>query len=473
MTCSRPAGPFRGKQPVEKQRPACIEAIPTDFSPQSRGRLFRPGEPAGCHGPGHCAGAAWTRPILQTRSVAHRQSAVPFRLMKMTRRCSDGNGGATQVHALLPGCARGAMTAILATLAFGFALSFVGTAHASQAAADSFPMHRLFPLPFAFYQPETHFGGGLGLLHTIRTSPESKTSSDGAFLVVTERKQFSILFSTERYLRGDRYRLFVETIGSRFPDYFYGTGNATVDEEEESFTPETAKGSIDLRTRVRPDVYAGLTWRYQRTDVTDTEVDGLLRSKSVRGSGGGTLLGPGAVISMDTRDRVFNATRGAFLTGGAGFVDPAFGADFSYSRFECDARMYRQLGSRGSGRPIVVAVQSVITTTAGSPPFFDLATLGGANVLRGVYEGRFRDRQRAVGQVELRVPLWWRIGTGVFLGAGQVANQWSAFRLSDLHVTGGGGVRILLSETEGVMLRLDMGIHEDGSGVYFALGDAF
>lgn len=344
---------------------------------------------------------------------------------------------------------------------------------ASEAAADSFPTHRFFPLPFVFYQPETHFGGGLGLLHTIRTGPESKTSSDGAFLVLTERKQFSVVVSTERYVRDDRYRISAEAIGARFPDFFYGTGNATDDANEETFTPKTAKGGVDVRARVRPDVYAGFTWRYQRTDITDTDDDGVLRHGSVRGSRGGTILGPGLVASLDTRDRAFSPGRGAFVTLGAGVADPAFGADFAYSRFECDARVYRAVGHRDGKRPIVFATQAILTGTSGHPPFFDLANLGGANTLRGIYEGRYRDRQRMVGQMELRASLWRRIGTGIFLGAGHVAPDWNAFRLADVHVAGGCGLRILLSDVEGVTLRLDVGAHEDGSGVYFALGDAF
>ena len=122
---------------------------------------------------------------------------------------------------------------------------------ANEAAPDSFPVHRYFPLPFVFYQPETRFGGGVGLLHTIRTAPDGKTSNDGAFLVLTERKQFSIILSTERYVKEERYRILAEGVGARFPDYFYGIGNTTNDADEESFTAETAKGYVDLRKRVR------------------------------------------------------------------------------------------------------------------------------------------------------------------------------------------------------------------------------
>jgi hypothetical protein len=109
--------------------------------------------------------------------------------------------------------------------------------------------------------------------------------------------------------------------------------------------------------------------------------------------------------------------------------------------------------------------------STGDPPFFDLAKLGGANLFRGSYEGRFRDRRRVAAQAEYRHP--GPIGLAVFGSAGQVARSWGDVRISDLHYAGGAGLRFRLSAAERVNLRLDDGFGPGESGVYFALGEAF
>jgi hypothetical protein len=111
--------------------------------------------------------------------------------------------------------------------------------------------------------------------------------------------------------------------------------------------------------------------------------------------------------------------------------------------------------------------------STGEPPFFDLAKLGGPNLFRGSYEGRFRDRQRIVAQAESRIPLWGPLRLAVFGSAGQVMRSWDDLRPGDLHFAGGAGGRFVLSRADRVSLRIDVGFGPNESGVYFALGEAF
>jgi hypothetical protein len=121
----------------------------------------------------------------------------------------------------------------------------------------------------------------------------------------------------------------------------------------------------------------------------------------------------------------------------------------------------------------VLAVQVAAMGSTGEPPFFDLAKLGGPNLFRGSYEGRFRDRQRVAAQAEYRVPLWGPLGMTAFGSAAQVMRSWDEFRLPDLHFAGGVGGRFVLSRSDRVSLRIDLGFGPGESGVYFALGEAF
>jgi hypothetical protein len=122
----------------------------------------------------------------------------------------------------------------------------------------------------------------------------------------------------------------------------------------------------------------------------------------------------------------------------------------------------------------VLAYQAIARATTGDPPFQLLPAIGGQNLLRGVYDGRYRDRYALAGQAEYRAHLWWRFGAVAFLGAGQVARRGGDFRIDGLHPTGGGGLRFTLDPRERMNLRVDYGMGQGGtSGLYITVGEAF
>ncbi|MFB3908775.1 MAG: BamA/TamA family outer membrane protein [Candidatus Eisenbacteria bacterium] len=336
------------------------------------------------------------------------------------------------------------------------------------APADSIPGHSLFPLPFVFYQPETHWGGGVGLLHTYRMSPRTRSSSDGLALVYTERKQFSVGLSAEMFLPGDRGRLGSDLTWSRFPDLFYGTGNRTLESDEEEYTLEHQKISVEARKAFRTSLYLGVAALYHKTRSVERESGGRLAAGGVRGSHGGRTVALGAIASFDDRDRVYHPFRGSYVTLTIRRAGRALGSDFHYTRGELDARRYVSLKPGH-----VLAGQLLLTAIRGGAPFYDLASLGGANVLRGVYEGRFREANRVVGQAEYRFPVWRRVGGATFAGVGEVSKSPSRLRLDGFHLEFGAGVRFLLSAQDGTRLRIDYGGGKDGTGVYFAFGEPF
>jgi outer membrane protein assembly factor BamA len=348
-------------------------------------------------------------------------------------------------------------------------------AHGQEAAPDSAPtdsghprIGRFFPLPAVFYQPETGWGFGAALLHTIRLAADARTSSNFLVGVYTLRKQYTAQLQSELYTGGNRFVVVGEIQGSHFPDKFYGLGNGTPADTSEDYTLDQAKGALEFRVRLRPQLYVGPSVLYQWVGIRDTAAGGMLAGGAIPGSRGGTQTGIGAGIFYDTREHSLAPRSGGFVVLRARLQDHALGSDFSYLRYELDARGYV---TTIPGH--VIAVQLAAAGSSGEPPFFDLAELGGSSLFRGSYEGRFRDRQRIAAQAEYRLPLWGPLGITVFGAAGQVMRWWSDFRPGDLHFTGGAGGRFVLSRSERVSLRIDVGFGPGESGVYFALGEAF
>ena len=115
--------------------------------------------------------------------------------------------------------------------------------------------------------------------------------------------------------------------------------------------------------------------------------------------------------------------------------------------------------------------------TGGLSPFYLLPALGNDEMMRGYYNGRFRDRNFIGGQTELRYRINDRIGIVWFLGTGEVAHH--MFSINTLKPDYGGGVRYFFDTEKGLSIRADYGIGEKvagesrQSGFYIGLGQAF
>ena len=105
-------------------------------------------------------------------------------------------------------------------------------------------------------------------------------------------------------------------------------------------------------------------------------------------------------------------------------------------------------------------------------PFYLLPTFGGDHSLRGVLEGRWRDRTALSLQAELGVPLFWRFGAGVFGGAGQVAARPGALAWERFVPAGGAGLRLTVDRADRVILRVDRGFSRGSANWYLSIGEA-
>lgn len=93
--------------------------------------------------------------------------------------------------------------------------------------------------------------------------------------------------------------------------------------------------------------------------------------------------------------------------------------------------------------------------------------------MRGHKSGSLRDRIYVAGQVEYRTHVWRRFGAVVFLGVGDVANEWGDFKLGEFEYSYGVGLRCIFNKKEGINLRADLGFGENTNGLYISVEEAF
>ena len=150
------------------------------------------------------------------------------------------------------------------------------------------------------------------------------------------------------------------------------------------------------------------------------------------------------------------------------FTATPWAARFDYTNYNLDLRKY--FSPRG---PSIVALQAYLNVIRGTPPFQALSTYGGANLMRGYYNGRYRDKSAVVLQAEYRRFLWWRFGMAVFGGVADVRRDPSDFSLSAFNSTAGAGLRILFDKNEHINVRIDFAFGGGQPGPYITINEAF
>jgi len=209
-------------------------------------------------------------------------------------------------------------------------------------------------------------------------------------------------------------------------------------------------------------------------DVAFATIFGTVRSSAPRitiealpGADGFSALGFGASVTWDSRDQVLWPTRGAFAQGWYLHFPSGIGRNDGYSRGSAEARIFLPLG-----RGRVLGLAAFLEEAHGATPFTLLPKLGSTRYLRGIREGRYRDRVAWAAQAELRLPLAGRVAGAVFGSFGDVGPDLEALTADTLKVAGGAGLRLRLTD-QGANLRLDVAGSGTGPEVYLLLLEAF
>lgn len=357
-------------------------------------------------------------------------------------------------------------------------LAFLACACASHAgenpAPDSLRQSRnsFVALPYAYYTPETKFAFGAGSIYSFRPrggAPEARPSNLRLALTGTQLKQFIVAFLPELYFENERYFLNGYIGCYRYPDKFWGVGDRTPDGAEEGYVPDWLKFNVNLQRLVAPGLYIGLRYQYEYMSLRETDPEGALRLGAVPGSSGGVSSGIGVILSHDTRDNIYQPSKGFYNQVYAVVFARPTGSDYDFNLLSVDLRRYFSLfGSH------VLAVQTFDSFISGEAPFQMLGMYGSSYWMRGYYSGRYRDKHLITFQTEYRMPVYWRFGAAAFAGLGAVSDEAATFRADRFRFSFGAGARFMFDRRERINARLDVGFDEDGNpGIYALVAEAF
>lgn len=162
-----------------------------------------------------------------------------------------------------------------------------------------------------------------------------------------------------------------------------------------------------------------------------------------------------------------NPHKGYYLNITQCFRLKFLGNDYAFSTTDLRTSYYHPVWEGG-----LLAGELRGTFNFGNPSWAMMALLGNSYSMRGYYEGRYRDKHKIEGQVELRQHVWKRNGVVVWIGAGTVFNKFSALRMDRVLPNYGIGYRWEFKKN--VNVRLDYGFGKNGqSGFIFNINEAF
>lgn len=324
-------------------------------------------------------------------------------------------------------------------------------------------------VPLVMYTPETHVGVGAFYVHFFRLSgmKHSRVSSLAAIAMVTTREQMIFELHPDFYWARDAAHAFGKLEFQRYPDSFWGIGNKTRDSDEERYTRDRLRFRGGPNYRVTGSIYAGLGLDLMGYSATYSKPNGVFETQKIPGEAGGFTAGLGPVVSFDTRDNAV-ATRWGWLLNASLLWFPAPISRYDFRKVIIEARRFVQIHGEH-----IVGFRFYGETQGGEVPYYQLAMLGGDELLRGYYLGRWRDKNLAALETEYRFPLIWRFGGVAFAGAGEVADVITDLGSVPVKWAVGGGLRFSLNENERLNLRLDAGFGPDTYGLYFTAREAF
>lgn len=328
--------------------------------------------------------------------------------------------------------------------------------------------------PTLAYTPETRLEVGLVnlFLYYARNDTRNRLSEINTFTFYTLAGQFGIWADHALYGHRDRWFFLGKERLQYFPLKYFGIGIHATD----SAYKVVNNSSIQLRERVlhkvHGDLYAGLEFDYHRLYNVDFGSEGPHHTGLPPGGIGSSNIGLGAGLVYDTRRNVMNVRTGLFAELAYLNYNQYWTSDYQFQSIQLDGRYFH----KGLRKEQVWAVQGIIQANIGNVPFNQMALMGGETIMRGYYQGRFRDRNQLAVQAEYRflpLPFSKRFGATLFASGGTVSSKPIELFQNKYKLAGGAGVRYLIFPSKDIFVRLDLAFTQEGPGYYLFIGEAF
>ncbi len=317
-----------------------------------------------------------------------------------------------------------------------------------------------------YYTNETKVGLGLigsGLFRLRGCENDSLPSNISLFTNVTTSGAYAVGIRSNIYFKEMKSSITTSISFSDTPSRYWGIGyDAGENSEYTEYNLQQVEFTINYSREIAKYLSAGLIF-----DARDMRGKYFKDKSFLNGEKRKTtVMGLGLNLAYDSRDVITDPYRGIYALVENIFYPSAFGNAPNINMLNLIFRYYKEVG-----KGTVIAFDFDSNLNFGDVPWDLMALSGGANQMRGYYNGRYRDKKLIDGQVELRQHIYKRSGVAVWVGAGNVFSEFDKIKIKETLPTVGLGYRFRVKERTN--LRLDYGFGKGQSAFYININEAF
>lgn len=264
--------------------------------------------------------------------------------------------------------------------------------------------------------------------------------------------------------KSDRYRVDYTTYFFSFPSGYWGMGYDVCDDISNATRLKRWQARVQAAFLVRlaKGLYIGPMAAFELINGRDIDSPEPFEGQDFTTQS----YGVGLSAQLDTRDNLTAPHRGLYVRLQQISRPRGLWNHYAFTTTDLQADVYT--------RPwpgCVLGIDARAQFNYGDPPWGMMAKLGGTNIMRGYYEGRYRDKHSLQAQAELRQHVWKRNGLVAWIGYGTVFGR-EAFQWRHMLPSWGFGYRWEFKKD--VNVRLDYGFGKDDNSVFmFGINEAF
>ena len=331
---------------------------------------------------------------------------------------------------------------------------------------------RLDPFPILMY--DTDIGVGYGAkLFLLNQMKRNESFDFTAFNSSKGERWYRFVFSLPDFelRQGKTYPLAIDlTIDydKYIKNNFFGIGHGAKFSDREHYTREPLEVSLALSRGLSPHaiVQSGLRFKTIR-NFNFAASSRLAALPGELNTGRASYASLYLNVRYDSRDSAINPSRGTVIQGEAEAAPGWAPGNVAFSRFAFGHQFYAELFYP---RTIFAWRFSFQSLSGDDLPVQVLLPLGGNNTLRGSPQDRYLDKTAALVNAEIRFPVFRRLGGVAGLDLGKVWPSPAAIDLRQWVVNPTFGLRFNMST---FVVRLDVGLGRETTGLYFNFGHIF
>jgi outer membrane protein assembly factor BamA len=307
---------------------------------------------------------------------------------------------------------------------------------------------RFLPLPSLTISPETGIKGGGFVDYFYRNkmgkdSVEVRPSSTWVQALYSTRGQLTIEGASSTYTHAEKFYIGFRGGFVSYYERFWGFSEPTLGNKDYiDITYHRIFASGRVTKNLGKRFFSGIGFYYSHYDKVDFTIQNSLQESRVPLDANSNIGGAGLVFTLDRRDNQFSPTKGFYIDASYMWYHNFKTQRLAYTGFTTDIRQYNEFGRH------IWVQQFLMTHLDGDVPAFEKARLGGSNMMRGFFQGRYRDNNIYALQIEYRYRLSRFVKLACFASIGNTSADFQDLFTQNLLFSGGTGLRFLVNKNK-------------------------